>query len=110
MIIAERNLFIRGAGTPDRILVTIAMPTQTENAWACRYRIGWPSGERSSEVFGFDSMQALLHAMQAVGAELYSSEAHSSGRLFWTDEDDGYGFPIPKILRDKLNKGDADYL
>jgi hypothetical protein len=110
MVIAERTLLLKSSDTSVRIPVTIFLPKKTASAWGCRYQIDWPGGIRSSEVFGFDSMQALLHAMQAVGAEVYTSDAHRSGQLRWTDEDDGYGFPVPSLMRDQLTKGDSQYL
>ena len=38
-------------------------------------------------------MQALLHAIQDDRREIYASEEHRSGRLVWSDDWKGYGFP-----------------
>ena len=56
-----------------------------------------------------DSVQALLLALQAIGAELYRSEHHLSGRLLWEKEGGGYGFPVPRNIRDLLVGDDAIY-
>ena len=37
-----------------------------------------------------------------IGAEIYASEEHRSGRLVWSDGWKGYGFPVPGRIRDLL--------
>jgi hypothetical protein len=44
---------------------------------------------------GFDSTQALYHAMQLVAVQLYLSEAHQRGDLYWDRPGNGYGYPLP---------------
>jgi hypothetical protein len=55
-------------------------------------------------------MQALVHALQIIGAEIYSSNYHKSGRLFVERPGDGYGFPVMSGLRDLLIGEDKKYL
>jgi hypothetical protein len=111
VIIAERLLKLRlPSGGIAPAPVKIYCPRPDENAWACRWEIHWPDRLRTSDIFGYDSAQALLHALQAIGSDLYASEAHKSGSLFWTDADSGYGFPVPHIIRDELTGDDAKYL
>ena len=51
---------------------------------------------REGPAFGVDSIQSILIALQKVGAEIYTSEAHKSGKLSWLERGDGYGFPLPR--------------
>jgi hypothetical protein len=43
------------------------------------------------------------------GAEIYTSDPHRSGRLFWLEAGQGYGFPIASGLRDLLVGDDARF-
>jgi hypothetical protein len=61
-------------------------------------------------VGGFDSAQALVLALQTIGAEIYSSTYHKSGQLFTDKPGNGYGFPVVPTLRDLLQGDDAKYL
>jgi hypothetical protein len=78
--------------------------------WGCRYDVGWPEGLRSATAWGFDSIQAILGALLMIGAEIYSSDYHKSGHLFWREPGKGYGFPVVPTLRDLLQGDDAKYL
>ena len=109
-MIAERHLTINRLGQHISFDVRIFIPVEQNGAWSCRYEIAWPNHPRVSEVYGIDSMQALLHAMQAIGSELYTSDEHVQGLLRWTGEIGGYGFPVPRIVRDLLKDHDAEYL
>lgn len=55
-------------------------------------------------------MQALVHALQMIGVEIYNSPEHRSGNLVWSDDWAGYGFPVMNTLRDLLKADDARYL
>ena len=52
-------------------------------------------------------MQALYLALQVIGAELYTSDAHRAGELVWQQEGRGYGFPVPRGMEDLLIGDDA---
>jgi uncharacterized protein DUF6968 len=56
-----------------------------------------------------DAIQALLHALEMIGAEIYTSEEHRSGRLVWSDGWKGYGFPVSGRIRDLLVGDDAKF-
>ena len=108
MKIAERILKIRQSGTEVEVPIQIYAPERdATNAWLCTYEIGWPGAPRRFASGGFDSVQALLLALQMVGAELYSSEHHEAGRLVWEKEGGGYGFPLPRAMSDLLVGDDA---
>ena len=110
MIVASRVLSLNDA-SKTQILIEIFAPTKHEDGtWSCLYEIGWPDGRRSFEGWGEDSAQALVMALEMVGAELYSSAYHQSGQLMWDKLGSGYGFPVLSNLRDSLVGDDAKYL
>jgi len=111
MLIASRILKLRNAEGEKEISIRIFAPEQEKlGAWGCRYEIDWPEGCRTMTSRGFDAMQALVLALHAIGAEIYSSDYHKSGELFWETPGSGYGFPVVPTLRDLLQGDDAKYL
>ena len=104
-VILNRSLQIETAGGEKQVPVTFYRPTQREDDWECEYEIGWPTGARRFKAHGIDSVQSLLLALQMVGAELYTSDAHRSGKLMWLERGAGYGLPLPSGIRD-LYEGD----
>jgi len=110
MMIAHRTLMLRDGDRTIPVAITIFAPEKTEaRGWGCRYVVAWPDKPSDRTMFGFDSVQALLHSLQTIGAEIYSSSYHKSGRLFWDKPGDGYGFPVVQTLRDLLVGSDAQY-
>jgi uncharacterized protein DUF6968 len=109
-MIAIRRLKLQGKAGSIDIPVRIFAPERDGNAWSCRYEILWPDGKRAAIATGFDSVQALLFALQKIGAELYTSDHHKSGKLVWHEPGSGYGFPLTQNLRDLLTGDDAKYL
>ena len=108
MKIAERILKIRRSGTEIEVPVQIYAPGRdATNAWSCTYEIGWPETPGRFSSGGIDSVQALLLALQMIGAELYSSKHHDAGELVWEGEGGGYGFPVPRTISDLLVGDDA---
>lgn len=55
---------------------------------------------KAGRALGYDSAQALYFAMQQVAVQLYLSEPHRLGNLYWTEAGKGYGFPLPFGGRD----------
>ena len=49
---------------------------------------------------GADSVQALDIALRMIGAEIYTSDYHKFGNLFFEAPSRGYGFPVPATMRD----------
>jgi hypothetical protein len=114
MIIADRLLHFREGEKNVKVPVRIFAEVDG-TAWSCRYEIDWPGNTRRSRAVGFDSMQAITLALQAIGAEIYTSDFHKSGSLSWDNSGKsnarkGYGFPVMPNLRDLLIGDDAKYL
>lgn len=108
MLIASRTLYIRtGTATEKGIDVRLFQPERDGNSWRCRYEIDWPRGTRKSFGQGVDGAQAIIIAMQKIGAELYTSTYHNAGHLRFEKHGSGYGFPVPKPMRDMLVGDDA---
>ena len=102
MSIISHHIYLRTGAQETAIAITISKPERLEKAWACRYAINWPDGQRRCEAIGFDQLQALVLALQIIGAEIYTSTYHQEGRLRAYDHDKGYGFPVASSLRDLL--------
>jgi hypothetical protein len=109
MTIAARSLKIRAGGAEVDVPVIISAPERAEVDWICRFEIGWPEGAASRHAAGTDSVQALVFALQMIGAELYASKHHEAGHLVWMEPGQGYGFPVPNGIRDLLVGDDARY-
>ena len=111
MEIASRELTLHDDGKDIKIPIRIFAPKCEETgAWGCRFEIGWPGESRTMEIFGFDSVQALVHTLQIIGAEIYSSSYHESGNLYFDKPGSGYGFPVMSPFRDQLQGDDKKYL
>ncbi|NVN87529.1 MAG: hypothetical protein HXX15_15745 [Rhodopseudomonas sp.] len=110
MIIATRILKIASDTENIDVPVTIFAPERADPDWICRFEIGWTSEPQQKYAVGIDPIQALLFAMQMIGAELYASDQHESGRLIWLERGKGYGFPVPASIRDLLQGDDARFL
>jgi hypothetical protein len=111
MLIASRELTQRKGGKDSKIAVRIDAPTrEATGAWSCQYEIDWPDKKSMKQIFGFDSMQAIVLALQTIGAEIYTSNYHKSGELFFDVPDRGYGFPVVPTYRNLLQGDDAKYL
>lgn len=106
----QRILRLRhGSGSVD-VAVDISWPEQRADSWFADWAIHWPDRERRGSAGGSDAIQALLVALNLVGAELNCSAEHAAGRLSWADGWSGYGFPVPNGMRDALTGDDAKYL
>ncbi len=102
MIAMTRTLKVSRDGHDADVTIRVSWPIDDQTARACQWDIQWPDHIRSNEARGADALQARLTALQMIGAELYCSEARQTGRLSWTEEWIGYGFPVPPTIRDML--------
>jgi len=83
--------------------ISIDAPSGAGKDWSCVYEIGWPAAARRKLARGNDAMQASRIAMELIGVDLYTSDAHLDGRLRWDGSGGGgYGFPVTRNLRDRL--------
>jgi hypothetical protein len=108
-MIATRLLHLRDGESKIEIPIRIFAPRDRDGSWSCRYEIDWPEGCRTMEALGADSVQAILLAFQMIGAELYTSDHHKSGRLMFHEPGQGYGFPVAASIRDLLIGNDRKY-
>jgi hypothetical protein len=102
MIIATRSLILRGENRDVEIPIRVHAPERAEVDWICRFEIEWPEGRAERWGAGVDAVQALLIALQMIGAQIYASRHHESGRLAWLEPGRGYGFPVSNNIRDLL--------
>src|SRR5262245_51366611 len=102
MIIATRVLKLHRPAGNVEVPIRIFAPERVAVDWSCEFEIDWPDQTIAMKAGGVDSVQALLLAMQMIGAFLYSSDHHKSGDLMWDKPGRGYGFPITNGLRDML--------
>lgn len=108
-MIACRVLKLRQEGTEVEVPVSLFAPEPGENDWICRFEIGWPEGVYQGWAAGLYGMQALVLALQKIGALLYSSNYHKAGLLMLDKPGNGYGFPLPQNARDWLEGDDARF-
>jgi hypothetical protein len=99
-IVASRTLTMEVDARDVEVPVSIYLPIDKHDHWSCDYEIGWPNRRRRGKANGIDAVQTLLIAMQMVGIELYTSEAHKTGRLKLDEPGGGYGFPLSYGVRD----------
>jgi hypothetical protein len=58
------------------------------------------AGRRSGRIGTLD--QAIHLTLQIIGSQIYFSDYHKTGRLYFEKLGTGYGFPVPKNARDLL--------
>jgi hypothetical protein len=109
MIIATRILKRRPQGDIE-IPIHIFAPKRQKVDWSCQFEIGWPDEKLTRIAIGIDAVQALELALRMIGAQIYASDHHDSGRLEWLEPGKGYGFPVPNGIRDLLVGDDKKYL
>ena len=110
MIIATRTLTLRDAKGSTEIPVRVFAPEPQEVDWSCRIEIDWPEGKLTRAAVGVDAVQAIDLAFRMIGAQIYTSNYHESGRLHWLEPGSGYGFPVPNGIRDLLIGNDKKFL
>lgn len=110
MIIATRILEQRRGQTKQDVPVRLHAPEKTKDVWICRFEIDWSEGKVERWGTGSDAIQALLFALNMIGAQLYASDANKSGELVWLKEGNGFGFPVSNNIRDLLVGDDKRFL
>lgn len=89
-IIASRDLeFVDQSGKKQLVKVDLGMPVQEEDGpWFCPYQITAETFECRFRIYGEDSMQALLLALQIVVTELQRLAVQHDGYFTWFGETD----------------------
>ncbi len=108
MLIATRVLRLRHTGDNIEIPVRVFAPKQEATSWSCKFEVDWPDGTLTIAAGGVDAVQALHIALQLIGAMIYASDHHTSGKLMWLKPGKGYGFPVTNNLRDLLIGDDRE--
>jgi hypothetical protein len=110
MLIAERLLeYATPDGAKVHVPVKLYAPEGSGKHWGCRFTIDWPTGIQVGAGYGVDRMQAIILTLQMIGAHLYFSDYHKTGRLYFEKQGSGYGFPVPKNARDMLVGDDRTF-
>jgi hypothetical protein len=110
MLIATRILKLRHPDGDIEIRVRIFAPKPETIDWSCQFEIDWPDEKLTRAATGVDAVQALELALRMIGAQVYASDHHASGKLLWQRPGEGYGFPVPNNLRDLLVGNDKRFL
>lgn len=110
MLIATRVLKLCRPTGDIEIPVRIFAPEEGAQSWFCRFEVDWPDGPRGMAAGGVDAVQALELALKMIGAQIYTSDHHTSGNLVWLEPGKGYGFPVPNNIRDLLVGDDKKFL
>jgi hypothetical protein len=111
MIIASRTLTAGRGDDAKPVAINIHAPhCNDDKSWECRYTIEWPDKTTDRTIFGFDSAQAPVLALQMIGFDLYTSDDHAKGALSWDGQRPGFGFPLHPEYRDWLMGDDAKHL
>jgi len=98
-VIATRKLTLDG-GTEVTVHVgRPCSPPEWNSNFYCPYQIIGLGSERVRRVGGVDSMQALVLALEAIGADFYAYNKLQANKISWFDQSD-LGFPIPDFAID----------
>ena len=108
-MIATRQLKLKRDNDLVDVDIRIFAPEGSGRVWSCRYEIDWPEGRQVMDAGGIDAVQAILLAFQMIGADIYTSSYHKSGRLMFEAPGQGYGFPVPESIRHLLVGDDRIY-
>jgi hypothetical protein len=65
------------------LLCRFDRPVSDGQDFSCRYEIAWPDGPRSREVWGVDSVQSLLLAMQTAHGDLLLHRERDGHDVRW---------------------------
>lgn len=81
-------------------------PDPDESTYRCRFVVEWPSETQDLYACGVDAIQALLLAVQMLGATIYTSQAVKEGKLVWLEPGCGFGLPVSRNIEDILQGDD----
>ena len=98
VLACERTYQMEIGGETRLVPVCWATPAPDPRGdWSCAFRIEWPHRPATfRKCYGIDSVQALVLAIQAVAAELYTAQPP----VYWWEPDDVLGLPVPHDIAD----------
>ena len=110
MLILTHTLYLNRPEGEIPIEIRIFSPVPKDGCWACAFEIDWPEGTKAMSGAGLDALQALVISLQMIGIQIYTSTYHHDGALRAYDNEEGYGFPVARNVRDLLVGSDKIYL
>ena len=102
-VIATRELEI--SNSKRKITIRLGTPARFPdgNDYYCPYQVLGLGRDRVFYGAGVDSMQALIHALHNMGADLYTSNEAKAGQLTWFD-DRNLGVPVADTIAELVPK------
>ncbi len=95
VVVCERNFATMRGGEEVPITVRWFQPESDGQDHFCRFSIQIGTGEPyERQIYGVDSVQALLLAMETVGVDLYIQDPP----VFWFNPGDDLGLPVVDII------------
>ena len=109
--IAVRQYSLVENGQRSDVTVRIFQPepVHDEPHYRCGFQIEWPSGMKQRYAYGIDAIQALILALDILGAYINTSQVAKEGKLVWLEPGGGFGLPVPRGIEDVL-QGDDRHL
>ncbi len=106
--IAVRHYSLVENGRPAEVTVRLFQPEPypDELNYRCRFQVEWPSKTQDLHAGGVDAIQALILALQMLGAIINTSDAVKEGKLVWHEPGGGFGLPVPRNIEDILQGDD----
>jgi hypothetical protein len=86
---AQRHIVLECAdGSTRDILVRVGKPRRGRKDWVCVIEVFGFQSKLSRKIYGVDSFQALLLAIELLRAELNHQKRAENGKLKWLGQDD----------------------
>ncbi|WP_024277338.1 hypothetical protein [Xanthobacter sp. 126] len=81
MLILTHTLHLNRPSGKVPIEIRLYQPLPTGASWICNFEIDWPEVRLARHGVGEDALQALVIALQMIGAQIYTSPYHEDGSL-----------------------------
>ncbi len=107
---AVRKFSLVNEGQSSEVTVRLFHPEPypDHSGYQCRVKVEWPSKTQDLHVGGVDAIQAVILALQTLGAIINTSEEAKEGRLVWFEQGSGFGLPVSKGIGDLLQGEDKN--
>ena len=80
----------------NRVAVAVVFnPLSDGRVYYCDYNVSGLGVAIKGRAYGVDSLQALIHGVNALGAALYFSDEYKNGLLEWIGDRKGQSLGIP---------------